>query len=327
MNLTEIQRPVFFITIALSMMSEGNAQTTPQIFEEFNGWTGVTSPDGVWRRNGDWTGTGNNLLTLADAVVSTTSNGVSGGYLTLTVKANKLEGGEIQTIGTVGSALGYGYYEVRMKVSSVSGCCNSFFWKEVNYGPGEIDLEFLTNETWTSTNGQVHCQLHNSNYDGGGPKTFPFDPSAQFHRYGFLWTADKIDWTADGQVIQTLSGPSSSIPATKGYIMMNAWTGNANLGGGPPTQDAPCVYDWVKFWPGVTSIPSEASTEIRRNVQPDKISFRQAVQTADPVAALAGLEIGRTDATIFLYDYSGRMAGAFVMRNGLIMRPGRYLAA
>ena len=31
--------------------------------------------------------------------------------------------------------------------------------------------------------------------------------------------------------------------------MMNAWSGNANFGGGPPAQNSTSVYDWVHFTP------------------------------------------------------------------------------
>jgi len=241
---------------------DGSPALTPSIFEHFNPWTGVTSPDKLWRIAGTWTGTGGNVLDPANAVLVDTYDSQPGGYLLLTVRANVLQGGEIQTVGTVGSALGYGYYEVRMKVTDVPGTCVSFFWKEIDYGPGEIDIEFLTNETWitSATTGKVHYTIH-PNWDTNGTaytQDLAFNPSKDFHRYGWLWTPQKLSYTVDGLVVKTFTNPpAQNLVNTKGgYIMMNAWTGSANWGGGPPTKDATSAYDWVKFYPNATAVPN-----------------------------------------------------------------------
>ena len=38
--------------------------------------------------------------------------------------------------------------------------------------------------------------------------------------------------------------------------MMNSWTGSKNWGGLAPDKDAVTLYDWVKFYPNVTTIPN-----------------------------------------------------------------------
>jgi beta-glucanase (GH16 family) len=80
------------------------------------------------------------------AELSSTYPGDSGsGFLSLSMAANELRGSEIQTTTLPG--YGCGYYETRMKVTSVPGVCASFFWIEApKYGPHEWDIEFLTNE-------------------------------------------------------------------------------------------------------------------------------------------------------------------------------------
>jgi beta-glucanase (GH16 family) len=230
----------------------------PTIFEQFNPpWDGVNSPDGIWRIAGTWVGTGGNTLRPENAELMETYEGQPGGYLALTVRANVLEGGEIQTLPTYG----YGYYEVRMKVATVPGVCVSFFWKEVDYGPGEIDIEFLTNEPWleSESQGTVHYTIHPDwdVYDTAYAQDLGFNPSADFHTYGFLWTPVRLDYTVDGAIVKTFTNPpAANLENTMGgYIMMNAWTGNENWGGGPPTEDATVVYDWVKFYDGLTSLP------------------------------------------------------------------------
>jgi beta-glucanase (GH16 family) len=175
------------------------------------------------------------------------------------VRAGKLEGGEVQTVGGgdgIGFKCNHGYYEVRMKLPKVPGICASFFRIGKEYaGNPEIDLEFLTPDfAGTPGKGKVRCMLHPGNR--GGPQALPFNPSEDFHRYGFLFTPERVQWTADGKVIQTLDQVALG---GDGILMMNAWTGNPDWGGGPPTEDAQAVYDWVKYWPGATAIPGEAA--------------------------------------------------------------------
>ena len=96
------------------------------INEEFNPWSGNISPDGIWRIAGVWYGTGDNELDPARATLTSTYPGESStGFLNLTItpSTNPLEGAEIQTL----TGYGYGYYEVRMMPSSVSGGVASFF--------------------------------------------------------------------------------------------------------------------------------------------------------------------------------------------------------
>ncbi len=233
----------------------------PALHEEFTPpWDGVSSPDGTWRIAGPWTATGGNLFLPANAQIVPTYDGQPGGYLLLTVNANVLQGGEIQTLP---AEFGYGYYEVRMKVTDVPGVCVSFFWIGQDYGPGEIDIEFLTDEPWIGSAGQgrVHYTVHPdwSVNQTAVTQDLPFNPSKGFHRYGFLWTAERLDDTVDGAIVHTFTNPpSANLVATEGgYIMMNTWTGNADWGGGPPAVDATSAYDWVKFYPGATSVPAE----------------------------------------------------------------------
>jgi beta-glucanase (GH16 family) len=214
------------------------------IFEQFNGWTGNTSPDGIWRIAGTWVGTGGNTLEPENVAMT-------GGLLTLTSLASSKRGAELQTLTTYG----YGYYETSMQVASTPGICDSFFWIQDGYGPREWDVEFLTNEPWVGTpdTGKVHLTLHPS--EKSVVIDLPFNPSKALHRYGFLWKAGTIDFTVDGTVVKSFADASLSSTA-KGFIMMNSWSsGDPNWGGGPPTKNAVTTYDWVKLYENAAAIP------------------------------------------------------------------------
>lgn len=199
------------------------------------------------------------MLLKSNASLSSGFGGMSGGYLTLKSRANQLSGGEIQTMNGAGGK--YGYYETRMKVSPTPGVCNSFFWIGDGYRGGEIDIEFLTNESWIGSpdRGQVHFVVHAA--DGKELQyvmQLGFNPSLSFHRYGFLHTPDKIVFTVDGQPAWTVPNTidMKTNIASSGYIMMNTWTGNPNWGGGPPATDSIVAYDWVKHYSGASAIPA-----------------------------------------------------------------------
>lgn len=235
----------------------GASGALPDVFQDFAPWQGALSPDGIWRIAGDWVGTGGNMLVRDNATLTDTYAGeASRGFLSLVSTAKVLRGGEIQTV----PAYGYGYYEVRMKVASEPGVCDSFFWIQGgkdSYGPLEWDVEFLTNESWIRTpdKGKVHLTVH---FQGDTWDAYiadlPFNPAKAFHRYGFLWKTGQMDFTVDGKVIHTFKNAGFTSSRT-GVIMMNSWTGNKDWGGGPPTNDATTVYDWVKFYKDAPAIP------------------------------------------------------------------------
>jgi beta-glucanase (GH16 family) len=218
------------------------------INEEFNPWSGNISPDGIWQKAGVWYGTGGNELDPARAVLTPAYPGESStGFLNLTItpSTNPLEGAEIQSL----TGYGYGYYEVRMMPSDVSGGVASFFLIGApDYSYPEFDIEFLLNS---------HNQVTFSNHPGADTTYYnlSFDPTAGFHTYGILWTPGPdpgvatVAVTVDGVIVHSETSAAFVLPPNGVFIMMNTWSGNADFGGGPPTQNSTSVYDWVHFTP------------------------------------------------------------------------------
>ena len=210
-------------------------------------WSGNLSPDALWRINGRWVGTGGDILdpALARLVLS----GSDKRQLWLSVAAGEKRGSEIQTLSRPGYS--YGYYETQMKVSPVPGVCASFFWIEApGYGPHEWDIEFLTDDFKPGT-GAVHLTLHPS--DTTYILALPFNPSDDFHRYGFLWTPGRIVFTVDGRPAHAFN-ESTLTTSIGGFIMANAITGIPHWCNGPPTQSTTSIYNWMSFTAGATTI-------------------------------------------------------------------------
>jgi glycosyl hydrolase family 16 len=211
--------------------------------QEFDPWTGTISPDGIWRISGPWFSVANNFMDPSRAAFHETQPGETGhGYLDLTVtpSVDPLQGAEIQTL----QEFGYGYYEVNMKVSPVSGGIASFFLIDYDNPYHEYDIEFRLDH-------QNEIAFTNFNGEPTNFQQLNFDPSADFHQYGILWEPGKITDFVDGVAVKTESNPYfvSDGPDDGVNIAMNTWSGLATFGGGPPATDSTTVYDWVHFTP------------------------------------------------------------------------------
>ena len=156
----------------------------------------------------------------------------------------------------------FGRWETRLKPSNVPGVLNSMFtidW-ENTVAPGtgdgtkqEIDIEFLT-YAFTGTDGKVHFALHAAGHpstDTNPDIELGFDPSADFHIWGFDISPEKIDWFVDDQVLMTIHYSENAISIDAPYqLKFNFWSQTKWING-PPAPDVECVYliDWVRFTP------------------------------------------------------------------------------
>lgn len=214
------------------------------------------STDGLWRRNGDWVGTGGHSLQLTNELVD-----LSAGTLSLICRANSTNAGEVQSV----QAFMHGYFEARLKIGKVAGTCQSFFLISApDYGPGEIDFEFLTGGDggwWLNgPTGAVMVNVHP--IDVAVEVKLPFNPCNSFHTYGVLWTTTHIGFYVDGVLMHDWTNVPTElgIGARPLYVMANNWTSqSSNWGGGPPATDAIAMYDYFKVWQGATRLPAGAT--------------------------------------------------------------------
>lgn len=222
---------------------------TEVFFEDFNGpidnkvwtiggWTehgGQLSPDRCYVRDG--------LLNMVFI------NDPDKGYL----------GSAIQTV----DEFFYGRWEARLKPSGVSGILNSFYtidWNNsadtnaTNNGTKqEIDIEFLT-KSFNGTTGEVHFALHASgrkSYGSNPDIKLDFDPSRDFHIWGFDITPEYIEWFVDDKVLFKYVYSENEITINAPYMLkLNVWSSEKWVGG-PPEKNKECIYqiDWIKFTP------------------------------------------------------------------------------
>ncbi|MDD3789422.1 MAG: glycoside hydrolase family 16 protein [Petrimonas sp.] len=154
----------------------------------------------------------------------------------------------------------YGRWEARLKPSFVPGVLNSFYtidWNDVGSGDGtkqEIDIEFLT-QSFGKDKGEVHFAVHAEglkSFNTNPDIVLDFNPSDDFHVWGFDVKPDKIEWFVDGKVLHTYYYTDHEVKITDPYqLKLNCWSQNGQWIQGPPPSGVECVYliDWIRFIP------------------------------------------------------------------------------
>jgi Beta-glucanase/Beta-glucan synthetase len=156
----------------------------------------------------------------------------------------------------------YGKWEARLKPSSLPGVLNSFYtidWdNQSTPDPGdgtkqEIDIEFLT-YTFEDDKGKVHFAVHahglrsfNTNPD----IELDFDPSKDFHVWGFDITPEQIEWFVDEKTLLVYKYRENDVKINSPYrLKLNHWTQSDWILGPPePGMKSKYLIDWIKFTP------------------------------------------------------------------------------
>ncbi|KAL8691468.1 MAG: hypothetical protein Q9218_003312 [Villophora microphyllina] len=164
-------------------------------------------------------------------------------------KDNMIPMGEIDTNRT---DMLYGSFRAGMKLTGSPGTCGAFFWYRND--SQEIDMEFLSHQ-FNKTSHPVNLVLQSeasiaAGYDAAHTSAFqvhqlPFNPSGGFHEYRFDWFPDRVEFYADGVLLDTMSG--EGVPSTPGHMTLSHWSnGDPNWSAGPPSQDAIMTVNYAK---------------------------------------------------------------------------------
>lgn len=186
----------------------------------------------------------------------------SDGYLNM-VFINDPNNGYLSSAIQTRKEFSYGRWEARLKPPKEAGVCASFYtidWDDITTPASssdgtkeEIDIEFLTFAFGANT-GKVHFAVHKSgstSFDTNPDVDLNFNPSDDFHIWGFEITPNHIEWFVDNQVLLTYHYTESNINISSNYqLKLNLWSAT-NWVNGPPTANVECLYqiDWIKFTP------------------------------------------------------------------------------
>lgn len=178
------------------------------------------------------------------------------GQLVLTVKADApFRGGSLQS----NREFGYGRWVARVKAASEPGVLNSIFTKDWNNlkttesnsdgNKGEVDIELLSH-TFGPDRGEVHVAIHLKNHTPLWHLDIPldFNPSDEYHEWGFDILPDRVVWHVNGRVLHSWSYTDEHFITPDYEFFFNAWTMEKWIQG-PPANDANYHIDWVRFHP------------------------------------------------------------------------------
>ena len=228
-----------------------------QFADEFNG---NGSPDGSkWGYDTGANGWGNN----ESQFYTTRSENVKieNGVLKITARKENYEGASYTSarLKTQGKfSFKYGRIEVRAKLPEGGGTWPAIWMLGSNFNSvgwpacGEIDImEHIGNEM-----GKVHSTLHTPSSYGASVNSQSVNVenvSSEFHVYAANWTAEKIEFSVDGEVFYTYN-PSEKNASTwpfnkEHFIIMNVAMGG-NFGGeiDPSFTQGTMEIDYVRVY-------------------------------------------------------------------------------
>ena len=245
----------FFILFTTSVLSTSQAQVTVEKFQNEAFYEDFDGPidNKIWQVLGGNEHGGN---------LSTERCYVEDGKLNMIFINDPKEGFLSSAIQTQNEFL-YGRWEASLKPTDVPGVLNSLYtidWNntadntsESNGTKQEIDIEFLT-KSFKGETGEVHLALHESgkkSFDTAPDIKLDFNPSDDFHTWGFDVTPEYVEWFVDDIILHRYTYEGNEITVNAPYqLKLNFWSAKEWIGG-PPEENVKCIYqiDWIRFTP------------------------------------------------------------------------------
>ena len=151
-----------------------------------------------------------------------------------------------------------GYFEIRAKVPLQQGFWSAF-WLLNPTGYPEIDI---MEQPFTGTSTEYWTHTSTPSDSSGGYTDVGTDLSKGYHTYGFMWTADSIQYTFDGNYIGYAHVTPPELANLKLYILANLAVGGQGSWPGAPNSGASAEYDidYIRAYskdPSVPAVPLE----------------------------------------------------------------------
>ncbi|MBR4752759.1 MAG: acetylxylan esterase [Thermoguttaceae bacterium] len=227
----------------------GNWKFDPKFSDEFNG----TFDDEKWyRTNPTWLGRQPGFFSKDNVTVED-------GFLKLTARNESMgdpeKGYKDFTTAAVKSKerVRYGYFEVRSKPMNSKASSSFWFYADDADRWTEIDVYEMSGAH--PEHGQIyHMNLHvmrtpetgDKHISQGGQWKAPYRFADDFHRYGLLWTPEKICWYVDDQLVRESENTYWTQELTVNFDSetMPEWFGL------PDPAELPATFqiDYIRHW-------------------------------------------------------------------------------
>lgn len=185
----------------------------------------------------NWSRSSKNLgrSNLDPGNVSCSDNG-----LLIKIPAHTLDGGEVESQ----TFFDYGRYRARLKVPDAPSSITGFFLYRTPDYASEVDVEIYNDRT-----GRVLLTTY-ADGDQTNSETIRtgFDPTAQFHEYGFDFYPDSIAFYLDEELVTRCS---MGLPRASMKLFVNVWFPKW-LAGIRHTSDRYASVEWIRYCPGPT---------------------------------------------------------------------------
>ena len=162
--------------------------------------------------------------------------GIRDGRLELTLPANTLDGGQIETIE---SNHLYGSFRTSMKLAYAPSSITGFFL----YAPPDFYHE-VDIEVFNDSSGDIWFTTYADGIESNSYKAnLGFDPTADFYEYRFDFYPEGISFYVDGKLMASFDERLTDEPM---QLMINSWF-PVWLDNLVPEEDAVTLVEWIKY--------------------------------------------------------------------------------
>jgi beta-glucanase (GH16 family) len=187
--------------------------------------------------------------------------------------------GLIQTANTFSQ--NQGYFEIRAQTPAAQGFWPAFWMITPQYYP-EIDI--LEQPNNSGSDSKYWATINTPEDYSAGFNETGVNVSAGYHSYGFMWTADTIQFTFDGNYIGYAHNTPASLVTAQMYLLANLAVGDTYSWPGAPITGASASYsiDYIRAY---SSDPTKAAVPMETISSPDGANTTPNLGTPAATAA------------------------------------------
>ena len=209
-----------------------------------------------------------------------------------------------------------GYFEIRAETPTAPGFWPAFWMLPASYYP-EIDILEQPNLEPNDTLYWTHTSTPTEN-DGGYIHTH-MDVKTGFHRYGFLWTKNTIQYVFDGNLVGDPEPVPPSLVGLPMYMIANLAVGGQGSWPGQPPAGATSTYsiDYIRAFSEDPTVPAvdqepisspDGASTLPTLIPPTPITPR-ALATGPDTLVLNMSEDARSGNAAFTVSVDGQQRG------------------